>query len=324
MVGLKIENIGDNWRVRMSSVLVSGGAGFIGSHLTETLVKDGKKVKVFDNFSTGNRDNLSHIQGDFEIIEGDLRSLEDCMEAAKGVDVIFHQGAIPAVPRSVFDPLLTHNSNINGSLNILLAARDRNVKRVVTAGSSAIYGNAETFPVTENYVPDPISPYALHKLTTDYYCRLFHQLYGLETVSLRYFNVFGPRQDPNSDYSAVIPIFISKMLKGEQPTIYGDGKQTRDFTYVMDVVQGNVLAATAPDAPGKVMNLAIGERFDLLTLVAHINSVLGTNISPKFEAPRPGDVKDSQADISLARKTLNFKPGFSFLEGLRKTIEWFK
>jgi UDP-glucose 4-epimerase len=308
----------------MKRVLVTGGAGFIGSHLVEALVKQGVFVRVLDDFSTGKEGNLETVRKDIELLRGNLCDLEVCRQAVAGVDVIFHQGAIPAVPRSVADPLTTHHANITGSLNILTAAREGGVRRVVFAGSSAVYGNDPRLPKTEDMMPDPLSPYALHKLTAEYYHRLFFRLYGLETVTLRYFNVFGPRQDPNSDYAAVIPKFILRMLSGQAPTIFGDGTQTRDFTFVLDVVQGNLLAAKAPHAAGQVMNLAIGERFNLLSLVHSLNKILGTSIDPVFAAAQPGEVKDSQADITLARKLLGFAPGYSFAAGLRLTVDWFK
>jgi UDP-glucose 4-epimerase len=308
----------------METYLVTGGAGFIGSHIVEELIRRGKRVRVLDNFSTGKRENIAPFQKDLELVEGDLRNPDDCRKAVAGVTYILHQGAIPSVPRSVADPFLTNASNIDGSLNLLLAARDAKVKRLVFASSSAIYGDAPELPKRENMMPNPMTPYALQKLTPEYYNRMFFDLYKFETVSLRYFNVYGPRQDPKSDYAAVIPKFITRMLNGKQPTIFGSGKQSRDFTYVADIANANILAASAPDAAGEIINIACGTSFDLLKLVSTINEVLGTRLEPQFLPPAPGDIKDSVADVTKARNLLDFKPRFTFAEGLAKTIAWYK
>ncbi len=307
------------------SYLVTGGAGFIGSHLVETLVGLGADVRVLDNLSTGRRTNLDHLAGKFSFVEGDLRSLDDCRRAVAGRTVVLHHAAIPAVPRSVSDPILTNAANIDGTLNLLVAARDANVRRVVFASSSSIYGDNPVMPKHEGLAPDPMTPYALQKLAGEIYLRQFHTLYGLETVALRYFNVFGPRQDPNSDYAAVIPKFVTTMMAGQRPTIFGDGHQSRDFTFVANVCAGNLLAATAgKQAAGQAMNLAVGDRISLLELVGQINTILGTRIEPVFAPPRAGDVKHSQADTARAQALLGFQPKVTFAEGLARTIEWYR
>ncbi|MBI3038117.1 SDR family oxidoreductase [bacterium] len=308
----------------MAKFLVTGGAGFIGSHLVEEIVQRKEEVRVFDNFSTGFKGNLSKFTDQIELIEGDLRDPESCARAVEGIRVIFHQAAIPAVPRSVADPFLTNAANIDGSLNLLIAARDAGVKRLVFAGSSAVYGDHDEIPQYEELLPRPLSPYAVQKLTLEHYNTVFSKIYGFETVSLRYFNVFGPRQDPFSDYSAVIPKFISLMLEGRNPTTFGDGKQSRDFTYVSNVVRGNFLAAETPLAKGAIFNCACGDRITLLELVSVLNKILGTSIQPIFAPPRPGDIKDSQAEISKIRENLGFMPVVSFEEGLARTVAWYR
>lgn len=305
--------------------LVTGGAGFIGSHLVTALVEQGIPVRVLDNFSTGRRENLAHLEGRFELLVGDLRSLDDCRRAVAGCTHVLHQGAIPAVPRSVADPVLTNAANVDGTLHLLVAARDAGVRRVVFASSSSVYGDTEVMPKHEGLAPAPMTPYALQKLTGEFYHRIFASLYGLETVSLRYFNVFGPRQDPASDYAAVIPKFVTAMLAGRQPTIYGDGHQSRDFTFVGNVVVGNLLAArTGGPAVGQALNLACGDRISLLELVAALRQILGVAIEPRFEAARPGDVKHSQAAVDRARDWLKFSPPVSFVDGLARTVEWYR
>ena len=304
--------------------LVTGGAGFIGSNIVEELVQRGEKVRVLDNFSTGKRENITPFLEDIELIEGDLRYLDTVRQATEGVDYILHQGALPSVQKSIDNPLNTDESNVRGTLNLLVAARDAEVKRVVYASSSSVYGDAPTLPKTEEMKPAPLSPYAVSKLAGEHYCQVFYQVYGLETVALRYFNVFGPRQDPASQYAAVIPKFVTAMLRGEQPVIYGDGKQSRDFSYVTNVVQANLLAATAPGVGGQVFNIACGQRHNLLELVATINRILGTDITPVHTAPRVGDVRHSLADITRARERLGYQVEVEFKEGLRRLIAWFK
>lgn len=306
----------------MSFYLVTGGAGFIGSHIVDRLVQNGEKVRVLDNFSTGKRANIEHNLGEIDLINGSLTDMGTVRRAVEGVDYVLHQGALPSVPRSVNDPIGSNDANINGTLNLLVAARDAGVKRLVFASSSSVYGDSPSLPKHERMPPDPLSPYALTKLAGECYCRLFTDLYGLETVSLRYFNVFGPRQDPESQYAAVIPKFIKCMLKGERPVIYGDGLQSRDFTYVENNVEANILACSAPRAVGEVMNIACGDRFSLLDLVDIINRILGTSIEPVFEPARPGDVKHSQADISKARELIGFEPKVGFVEGLERLVGW--
>ena len=304
--------------------LVTGGGGFIGSHVVDELLTRGHAVKVLDNFSTGRRQNVAHFHDDIELVEGDVRSYERANTAVKGVDVVIHLAALPSVPRSVQDPLTTTEVNVTGTLNVLLAARDWDVRRVVLASSSSVYGANDFLPKHEELIPHPISPYGVSKLAGEYYCQAFTACYGLETVALRYFNIYGPRQDPQSVYAAVIPKFIAAMLAGERPTIFGDGEQSRDFTCVEDCVAANLLACTAPGAAGQVLNIACGGRYTLNELVALLNRVLGTAIQPVYEPPRPGDVKHSQADISAARSALGYDPSTSFEEGLARTVEWFR
>lgn len=309
--------------------LVTGGAGFIGSHIVEELLQRGERVRVLDNFSTGKRKNLNFRKDlkpkvQLEIIEGDLRNLNTVRKALEGVRYVLHQGAIPSVARSLVDPNTTTQVNILGTLNILIASRDVGVKRVVYACSSSVYGDTEILPKTETMAPNPLSPYAASKLAGENYCMVFYENYGLETVSLRYFNVFGSRQDPKSQYAAVIPKFITAMLKGERPTIYGDGEQSRDFTFVTNVVEANLLSCSAPKLGGEVLNIACGARINLLDLVKKINQTLGTNIKAKHSEPRMGEVRHSQADISKAKRTINYQPRISFEVGLKKTIQSFK
>lgn len=308
----------------MRTALVTGGAGFIGSHIVSGLLDRGIGVRVLDDLSSGKRENLAPWLDRIEFIEGNICSDADCRKAVDGVDTVFHQAAIASVPRSVAEPERTHDVNVNGSLKLLVAARDAGVRRFVFASSSAIYGDDPEQPKRETMKPCPISPYGLHKLTVEYYLRLFHRLYGLETVALRYFNVFGPRQDPKSEYAAVIPKFITRMLQGLAPTVFGDGKQTRDFIYVGEIARANILAADAADAPGKIVNVAGGGRIDLLQLIATLNDVLGTQMMPVMVPPQPGDVRDSSADISKANDVLNFAPQTSFAEGLRRTVAWYR
>lgn len=305
-------------------VLVTGGAGFIGSHITTSLVEGGDAVRVLDNLDTGKRENLAHLVGKVEFIEGSVSDPIAIARAIDKVEVVFHQAALASVPRSVSAPLDTNSVCVTGTVNVLDAARKAGVRRVVYAGSSSAYGNDPTPSKNEQILPAPLSPYAAAKLAAEYYCKAFTATYGLETVTIRYFNVFGPRQDPDSEYSAVIPIFVSLMLKGKRPTIYGDGLQSRDFTFVSDIVRGNLLAAEAKDVAGKVINIATGKQFTLLDLVASINRVLGTAIEPVFADSRAGDVRESLADITLARRLLGFEPTVSFDAGLERSIEYYR
>ena len=307
----------------MASYLVTGGAGFIGSHLAEELVRRGERVRVVDSFITGKRDNLKHIP-DVELIEGDLADLAVAQRAVAGVEYVLHQAAIPSVPRSVQDPITSNRANIDASLNVLVAARDAGVRRVVYAGSSSAYGDTPTLPKVETMGTAPLSPYALQKLVAEQYCQMFTRLYGLETVTIRYFNVFGPRQDPSSPYSGVISLFIRALVEGRQPTIYGDGEQTRDFTYVANVVDGVLRACTAPDASGEVINVATGGRISLNTLFDVVKAVTGASVTPIYAAPRAGDVRDSQADIGKARRLLGYEPIVAFDQGLAQTVAWFR
>lgn len=308
------------------SVLVTGGAGFIGSHLVDKLVQLGARVKVLDDFSTGKRENIAHLlDWKLGLIEGSLTDAETVKRAVEGVEVVFHQGALPSVARSVEDPLTTHQVNATGTLLLLLASRDAGVSRVVFASSSSVYGDTPTLPKREDMTPNPKSPYALSKLIGEHLCRLFWELYGLETVSLRYFNIFGPRQDPTSQYAAVIPRFVTALLKGERPVIYGDGEQTRDFTFVENCIQANLLAATKPDVAGEVFNVGAGVQTSVNDLFRLIRSLIGADdIEPIYAPPRPGDVRHSLAEITKAERLLGYKPVVSLEEGLKLTIDWFR
>lgn len=304
--------------------LVTGGAGFIGSHIVHALVEGGVRVRVLDNLSTGHRENLAELAGKVEFIEGDLVNRRDMERALDGVEVVFHEAALASVPRSVEAPLDTNAACVTGTVMLLDVARRSGVRRIVFGGSSSAYGDQPVAAKHEQLLPMPLSPYAAAKLAGEFYCQSFYATYGLETVNIRYFNVFGPRQDPQSQYAAVIPKFITEMIAGGRPTIFGDGKQSRDFTYVDNVVRGNLLAAEAPAAVGRTINVACGESFNLLELVEGINRALGTSIQPVFEAPRAGDVRESLADISLSRELLGYEPIVDFDEGLRRTIEFYR
>ena len=308
----------------MTFYLITGGAGFIGSNIVAELVRRGERVRVLDNFATGKRENLAPFLGQVELTEGDLRHPETVRQAVEGVEYVLHQGALPSVQRSIEDPLTTNEVNARGTLNLLIAARDAGVKRVVYASSSSIYGDSPTLPKVETMKPAPKSPYAASKLAGEHYCQVFHQVYGLEAVCLRYFNVFGPNQDPTSDYAAIIPKFITAMLRGDRPVIYGDGLQSRDFTPVVNVVEANLLAVDAEDAAGKVLNVACGKRHNLLELVQALNRILDTSLTPIHAAPRPGDVRHSQADVSRAERVLGYRIGVEFEEGLERAVEWYK
>src|SRR5947209_6725674 len=304
--------------------LVTGSAGFIGSHVAETLLRQGAVVRVFDNLATGRQRNieaLKKLQGELEIIFGDLRDRDAVREAVAGVEVVFHQAALASVPRSIADPVTSLEININGTQNVLQAARDAGVRRVVYASSSSIYGNTPTLPKHEQMQPHPVSPYAIHKLTGELLCQAFTSIYGLETVALRYFNVFGPRQDPTSEYAAVIPRFLTALIQKQRPIVFGDGEQTRDFTYIANVVQANLLAATSPDAVGYAMNIGCGEQVSLNTVLHLAGELLGVTPDVEYREPRPGDVRDSLADISLAQRLLGYKPTIGFGEGLALTLD---
>jgi nucleoside-diphosphate-sugar epimerase len=305
----------------MASYLVTGGAGFIGSHLAEELVRRGQRVRVADSLITGKRSNLEHVP-DVEFVEGDLADMAVAARAVAGVDYVLHQAAIPSVPRSVMDPVTSNRANVDASVAVLVAARDAGVKRLVYAGSSAAYGNAPTLPKREDMPANPLSPYALQKLVAEQYCQMFTRLYGFETVTIRYFNVFGPRQDPGSPYSGVISLFATALLEGRQPTIYGDGEQTRDFTYVANIVDGVLRACEAPKAAGEVINVATGGRISLNALLRAMSGLVGTAVTPIYEEERAGDVKDSQADITKAATLLGYTPIVGLEEGLTRTLEW--
>ncbi|MFN0140604.1 MAG: SDR family oxidoreductase [Pyrinomonadaceae bacterium] len=308
-----------------SKVLVTGGAGFIGSNLAEELIRQGAKVCIIDNLITGFRENLDEIQGDFDFVEGDINDDASLSRAIDGVEVVFHQAALPSVPRSVEDPAETHNMCVNGTFNLLLKAREKGVRRFVYAASSSAYGDQPTLPKVETMRPDPLSPYAAAKLVGELYCRSFNSVYGLETFSLRYFNVFGPRQNPSSMYSGVISRFIDAVMTGEQPVIYGDGEQSRDFTYVTNVVNANINAALATSGFGETMNVANGDRITLNQLLDTLKKITGkADVKADYQPARRGDVRHSQADNRLAVEKLNYQQTVGLEEGLRSTIEWWK
>ncbi len=308
----------------MSLCLVTGGAGFIGSHLVDGLLQAGHSVRVLDNLSTGNLANLAEVRQRVQLIEGDITDLETVRSVMRGVVWVFHEAALASVPRSVADPVATNRVCVDGTVNVLLAARDAKVQRAVYAASSSAYGASPSLPKRETDLTLPLSPYAVAKLAGEHYCAAFSEVYGLETVRLRYFNVFGPRQPPDSPYAAVIPRFLEAMLAGKSPIIYGDGQQSRDFTYVADVVHANLLAAKAPGVSGKVFNIACGHRASLLELIDQINGLLGTKIKPVHEPARPGDVKHSQADISPAQSELGYAPKVRIEDGLRQCLDYFR
>ena len=301
--------------------LVTGGAGFIGSHIVERLRSRGDAVRIADDFSSGRREN---VPAGVDVVEGDLADPAVAKRAVAGCDFVIHQAAIPSVPRSVNDPVRSNRANVDGTLNVLIAARDAGAKRVVFAGSSSVYGDAAVLPKREDMRPAPLSPYALQKLVGEQYCQMFTRLYGLETVVTRYFNVFGPRQQPGSPYSGVISLFIEALAEGRAPKLHGDGKQTRDFTFVGDVVTGVLRCCEAPNVAGEVINVAAGGRISLLELIRSLQMILGTNVTPEFGPTREGDVRDSQADIGKARKLLGFAPTVPFDEGLRQTVAWYQ
>jgi nucleoside-diphosphate-sugar epimerase len=307
----------------MAVYLVTGGAGFIGSHLAEELSRRGHTVRVADSLITGKRSNLDHVRG-VEFLEGDLADPDFARQAAQGVEYVLHQAAIPSVPRSVKDPISSNRANVDATLSVLVAARDAGVRRLVFAGSSSAYGNTPTLPKREDMPTNPASPYALQKVVSEQYLQMFTNLYGLETVSTRYFNVFGPRQDPTSPYSGVISVFATALIENRSPTIYGDGEQTRDFTYVANVVDGVLRACEATGVSGEVINVATGGRISLNQLFRTMRGLVGATAEPSYAGARPGDVKDSQADIAKAHRLLGYQPTVSFEEGLRRTVEWYR
>lgn len=310
--------------MRGATVLVTGGAGFIGSHVVRRLVQAGATVRVIDNLSTGHRRNLKDVDSGFTFHECSFTDLDTIRPVFADVDTVFHIGALPSVPRSVKNPIESNHHNVVGTLNVLVAARDAGVRRVVYAASSSAYGDVVADYKVETMLPQPLSPYGVAKLAGEYYCKAFTAAYGLETVCTRFFNVFGPWQDPNSHYSAVIPKFITAMLAGESPVIYGDGTQSRDFTYIDNVVHGLMLAAQAPNAVGHTLNLATGARITLLELVDHLNQLLGTTIKPTLGDPRVGDIAHSRADVRLAAELMGYEPVVAFDKGLAQTVAWYQ
>jgi UDP-glucose 4-epimerase len=308
----------------MQKILVTGGAGFIGSHLVCRLLEDKREVRVLDNFATGKKQNLSPVEKDIELVEGDLRDLAVCQRACQQVDTVFHLGALGSVPRSIDDPGTSNAVNVVGTLNLLVAAREAGVRRFVFSSSSSVYGDTPTLPKHEAMRPSPRSPYAVTKLAGEEYCRAFHLTYGLETVALRYFNVFGPRQDPNSAYAAAIPRFLKAISSGERPVIFGDGQQSRDFTYVDNVVEANLLAASALGAAGQVLNVACGQQLTIEQVVFGIASLLNVPCEPNYQPVRAGDVQHSRADIAQAQTLLGYQPGVLFDEGLKRTVAAYK
>lgn len=308
----------------MPTYLVTGAAGFIGSNIVEELVKRGERVRALDDLSTGYRRNLDSFLDRIEFIQGSVANDAILGRAIEGVDYVLHQAAIPSVPRSVEEPLQSHEANATGTLKLLIAARDAGVKRVVFASSSSVYGDSPTMPKREDMPTQPLSPYAVNKLAGEEYCKVFHRVYGLPTVALRYFNVFGPRQDPTSAYAAAIAAFASAILAGKRPTVFGDGHQTRDFTYVSNVVDANLLACETNAADGQALNIACGASISLLDLIAELNSLMGTNLEPVFAPERKGDVRHSLADIGPARENLGYEPKVGLREGLANTIRWMR
>ncbi len=304
--------------------MVTGGAGFIGSNICAKLINQGSFVRVVDNLITGKKSNLTDILDRIDFIEADMGDENVAREAMKDIDVVLHQGALSSVPRSVDDPAATHKHCVDATFTLLLAARDAGIKRFVYAASSSAYGDTPTLPKVESMPPGPLSPYAAAKVVGEYYAKVFYEVYGLETVSLRYFNIFGPHQDPTSQYAAAIPAFVTAILKDEKPTIFGDGEQSRDFTYIDNVVEANLLAAKAEHTAGEVLNIACGRAVTINQIIEIINELLGKNIKPLYTDPRPGDVKHSLADITLAQKTIGYKPTVHFKQGLQKAINWYR
>ncbi len=303
--------------------LVTGGAGFIGSHLVERFVGRGESVRVLDNFATGKRENIAPFMDRIELVEGDIADPAICSRACKDVRVVFHEAALPSVPKSVDDPVSSHRTNADGTFNMLMAARDAGVKRFIYAASSSAYGESPNLPKVETMKTQPLSPYAVQKLCAEEYCSVFYKCYGLQTLSIRYFNVFGPRQDPTNQYAAAIPAFVTAILNGEPPTVYGDGEQTRDFTHIDNVIEANLLAAEAEELHGEIINVACGEHVTVNEIIGEINNLLGKDVPANHVAPRQGDIKHSWADIELAAKVIGYKPIVSFAEGLRRAIDWY-
>jgi nucleoside-diphosphate-sugar epimerase len=307
----------------MAKYLITGGAGFIGSNLARRLVGQGDQVTVLDDFSTGKRDNLHDLRSAVRVIEGDICDIKTVRQATEGVDYVLHHAAVVSVPRSVEDPLRANSVNVDGTLNCLMAARDEGVKRFIFAASSSAYGDTPNLPKREDMISQPLSPYGVSKLVGEMYCKVFNDVYGLETVSLRYFNIFGPYQDPASQYAAVVPIFITRLLKAQSPIVYGDGEQSRDFTYIENAVEANLLAVRSDRAAGRVVNVACGSRYTLNELLRNLKRLTRSGVEPTYSDPRPGDIKHSQGDMSTARELLGYEPSISFEEGLRRTVEWF-
>ncbi len=308
----------------MSLCLVTGGAGFIGSHVARGLIERGHQVRVLDDFSTGRRQNLAGIEDQIELIKGDICDPATVRTAVAGVDAVFHLAARASVPRSVAEPVSANEVNVTGTLNLLVAARDALVRRFIYSASSSAYGDTPTLPKREDMTPQPLSPYAVGKLAGEHYCSCFATCYGLATISLRYFNVFGPRQDPNSQYAAVIPAFVTRMVSGNRPIVFGDGEQSRDFCFIDNVVSANLAAFSAQKTAGEVVNIACGERVTLNQIISLINQNLGTSIKAEYKPPRVGDVRHSLADISQAREVIGYQPKIMFAEGLRRSIDWYK
>lgn len=308
----------------MAIYVVTGGAGFIGSNIVDELLKRGESVRVLDNLSTGRAVNLAQVRDRISWCEADIRDLEKIRPHFEGADYVIHEAALPSVPRSVADPVTSNAVNIGGTLNALVAARDARVKRVVFAASSSAYGDNPVLPRVESQTPRPLSPYALTKLAGEYYCQIFTKLYGLKAVALRYFNIFGPRQNPDSPYTGVLSIFISSYLRGKTPVIFGDGEQSRDFTFVENAVDATLRACTALEAAGRVINIGVGERHSLNQIIVMLNKIFGRDVKPRYDSPRPGDVHESHANLSLARQLLGYEPKVRFEEGLRRTVEWYK
>ena len=308
----------------MEKFLVTGGAGFIGSNICRKLVSQGCFVRVIDNLLTGKKSNLADIIDGIEFIQADMGDEKIARRAAKNIDIVLHEGALPSVPRSVDDPAATHKHCVDATFTLLMAARDAGVKRFVYASSSAAYGDTPTLPKVESMLPEPLSPYAVAKLVGEYYCSVFYKVFGLQTISLRYFNVFGPYQDPTSQYAAAIPAFVTAILKNQPPTIFGDGEQSRDFTYVDNIVEANLLAARAKHAAGQVLNIACGQVVTVNEIIGMINELTGRNVKPVYADPRPGDVKHSLADITLAKKLIGFKPIVPFKQGLELALTWYR
>ncbi len=304
--------------------LVTGGAGFIGSNMVRMLLEKGIKVRVLDNFETGKRENLQEIANDIDLVEGDIRDFDTCLKSTKDVEVVYHLAALGSVPRSMKEPQTSHDVNVNGTLNMLRASLENKAKRLVFASSSSVYGKDATLPQHESLPMAPISPYAANKACGEMYLKAYYEAYGLETISLRYFNVFGPRQDPSSQYAAAIPLFVSALLRNEPPTIFDDGEQSRGFTYINNVTEANYLAATCEHAMGQAVNISTADAVTVNTVVASIQKLLGTDVKPNYAPPRPGDIKHSLADVSLARKIIGYEPKISFEEGIAMAIDWYK